>query len=43
VEERILFARLCRWAQMIARVDGEYYDQLAADKAERRLNWIPKS
>jgi hypothetical protein len=43
VEERILFARLSRWAQRIARVDGEYYDQLATEKAERRLNWSPKS
>lgn len=43
VEERILFARLSRWAQRIARVDGEYYDQLAAKRAERRLNWSPQS
>ena len=42
VEERILFARLCRWAQRIARVDAEHYDQLAAEQAERRLNWSPQ-
>jgi len=36
-------SRLCRWAQRIARVDGEYYDQLAAEKGEKRLNWSPQS
>jgi hypothetical protein len=37
VEERILFARLSRWAQRIARVDAEYYDQRSEDQANKRL------
>jgi hypothetical protein len=37
VEERILFARLSRWARRIARVDAEYYDQRSEDQANKRL------
>ena len=39
VEERILFARLCRWAQRIARVDAEYFDRVDEEKGRRRLEW----
>lgn len=37
VEERVLFARLSRWAQRIARVDAEYYDRRSEDQANKRL------
>ena len=41
VEERILFARLCRWAQRMARVDTEYFDRVDEEKGRRRLEWTP--
>lgn len=41
VEERILFARLCRWARRIARLDTEHYESLADRQAERRFFWTP--
>ena len=40
VEERILFARLCRWARRIARVDAEESERFAERQAARRFAWI---